>query len=235
MKLPTPTRKIKPRVDETTLMVNEIFYSIQGESSHAGRPCLFVRLTYCNLRCSYCDTEYAFYEGQPRQIDSLLAEIVDHPCPVVEITGGEPLLQPAVFPLMKALCEAGKTVLLETSGSRPLEKVDPRVIKIVDFKCPSSGMAGKNLESNVNCLSPRDEVKFVVGTREDFDWAVAFVEKHRLASRVGWILFSPVWGQLPPLQLTEWLLGEPRLRALPSVRLQLQMHKFIWPPDQRGV
>ena len=232
---PASTLNEKPRLDETTLMVNEIFYSIQGESSHAGRPCVFVRLTYCNLRCTYCDTEYAFYEGQPRDIEDLLQEVLQYPCPLVEITGGEPLLHPGVFPLMQRLCDAGKTVLLETSGSKSLEPVDPRVIKIVDFKCPSSGMAGKNLESNVTWLTPQDEVKFVVGTREDFDWSVAFILKHRLAERVNWILFSPVWGQQAPLSLAEWLLAETRLQTYPNIRLQLQLHKYIWSPDRRGV
>ncbi len=211
------------------LTVNEIFYSIQGESTHAGRPCVFVRLAYCNLRCSYCDTAYAFDEGTAKDVAEVIAEIRRHPATLVEVTGGEPLAQPDVHPLMTALCDRGFEVLLETGGSLAIDAVDPRVKRIVDFKCPSSGMMKKNLWGNAGHLRRGDEVKFVMGTREDFDWAVERVREHRLAERVT-VLFSPVFGELEPRLLAEWVLGLDL-----QVRMQLQMHKYIWEPTMRGV
>lgn len=211
------------------LIVNEIFYSIQGESTHAGRPCVFVRLAYCNLRCSYCDTAYAFNEGSEKNVEEVLSEIRRYSAHLVEVTGGEPLMQPDVHPLMTALCDLGYEVLLETGGSLDIEPVDGRVKRIVDFKCPSSGMAKKNLWRNAGLLRSGDEVKFVIGTREDFDWAVERVREHHLPERVT-VLFSPVFGELEPRLLAGWILS----LDLP-IRMQLQMHKYIWEPTARGV
>ena len=213
----------------TQLVVNEIFHSIQGESSHAGKPCVFVRLAYCNLRCSYCDTEYAFHEGTPLGIDEIVLKVQDYQCGLVEITGGEPLMQEGVQELMARLCNQGFEVLLETGGSLDISRVDKRVKRIVDFKCPGSGMAKKNLWSNVEWLRPGDEVKFVIGTREDFDWSVGVMSTYDLSSRCP-VLMSVVFGQLEPVMLAEWIL-ESRL----AVRFQLQMHKYIWAPETRGV
>lgn len=212
-----------------TLVVNEIFHSIQGESSHMGRPCVFVRLTYCNLRCSYCDTEYAFYEGKEMTIDGIMGVVRSYGCNLVEVTGGEPLWQENVHPLMKRLCDEGYEVLLETGGSLNIAPVDSRVKRIVDFKCPSSKMMKKNLWENVHYLNQSDEVKFVVGNREDYEWAKTMIEQHQICKRCP-VLMSVVFGELEPLQLAEWIL-EDRL----DVRFQLQMHKYIWNPETRGV
>jgi 7-carboxy-7-deazaguanine synthase len=211
------------------LVVNEIFYSIQGESTHAGRPCVFVRLAYCNLRCSYCDTAYAFHEGTTRSIDEILSEVRSYGCPLVEVTGGEPLFQPMVHELLRALCNNGFETLLETGGSLDITPVDPRVRRIVDFKCPGSGMEHRNLWSNVDALRRTDEVKFVVGSREDFDWAVERIRTYRLDERCV-LLFSPVFDVLSPVTLSGWI-----LEAHVPARLQLQLHKYIWHPETRGV
>lgn len=211
------------------LVINEIFHSIQGESSHAGRSCVFVRLTYCNLRCSYCDTEYAFHEGTEMAVGNIVQQVKSHECPLVEVTGGEPLLQEGVHELMTLLCNDGFEVLLETGGSLDISFVDPRVKRIVDFKCPSSGMMKKNLWSNVGQLRPIDEVKFVIGNREDFDWSVNAISEHGLQDRCP-VLMSVVFGVLEPVVLAEWIL-ESKLNA----RFQLQMHKYIWEPEARGV
>ncbi len=211
------------------LVVNEIFHSIQGESCHSGRPCVFVRLTYCNLRCSYCDTEYAFHEGVRMDVQEIIRRVRAYQCPLVEVTGGEPLVQRHSPELLQSLCDEGFEVLLETGGSLDISKVDPRVKRIVDFKCPGSGMEEHNLWSNVDCLSARDEVKFVIGDRDDFDWSVEKVRLHDLEDRCS-VLFSVVFGVLPPVHLAEWIL-EKKLR----VRLQLQMHKYLWQPEARGV
>lgn len=213
----------------TQLVINEIFHSIQGESSHVGRPCVFVRLAYCNLRCSYCDTAYAFTEGQPMEIDKIMLKVKSYGCRLVEVTGGEPLLQGGVHDLLTLLCADGFEVLLETGGSLDISRVDPRVKKIVDFKCPSSGMLGKNLWSNAEHLRPNDEVKFVIGNREDFDWSVNVIAQHDLLNRCP-ILMSCVFGTLEPVTLAEWIL-ESRL----TIRFQLQAHKYIWEPETRGV
>jgi 7-carboxy-7-deazaguanine synthase len=212
------------------LTVHEIFYSIQGESTLAGRPCVFVRLTACDLRCSWCDTPYAFYEGRKRSVDDVVADVERYGCPLVEITGGEPLLQEDVYPLMNALLGRGRTVMLETGGHRPISRVPREVVKIVDVKCPGSGEAARNDWTNLEALAPHDEVKFVISDRIDYEYAVDVVTRHDLARRAGAILFSPVHGVLEPKTLSEWMLAD----RVPA-RLQLQLHKYIWPPDTRGV
>jgi 7-carboxy-7-deazaguanine synthase len=212
------------------LTINEIFYSIQGEATRAGEPCVFVRLTACDLRCSWCDTAYAFYEGQKRTVEDVVAEVDRYGCALVEITGGEPLLQDDVYPLMEMLTRRGYTVMLETGGHRPMNRVPSQVIKIVDVKCPSSGEAHANCWENLAMLTPQDEVKFVVGNRVDYDFARDVIARHRLPSRVRAVLLSPVHGVLEPKTLSEWMLAD----HLPA-RLQLQLHKLIWPPGTRGV
>lgn len=211
------------------LVVNEIFFSVQGESSFAGRPCAFVRLTYCNLRCTYCDTEYAFYEGQKITIDQIVEKIESYPTDLVEITGGEPLLQKRVHPLITRLLDRGKTVLIETGGSIDVRPVDGRAILIYDVKCPSSGMADRNRWDNLTHLKSSDEIKFVIGSREDYEWARAKTQELDLHTKHT-VLFSPVWGALEPSRLAEWILQD----GLP-VRLQLQLHKLLWGPATRGV
>jgi len=212
------------------LTINEIFYSIQGESTRAGRPCVFVRLSACDLRCSWCDTPYAFHEGTKRSVDEVVAEVERHGCPLVEITGGEPLLQEDVYPLMDRLLACGLTVMLETGGHRPVTRVPPAVVKIVDVKCPGSGEADKNDWANLDRLSPHDELKFVVQDRADYEFARELIGRHALASRCAAILISPVHGVLDPKTLSDWMLAD----HLPA-RLQLQMHKYIWSPSTRGV
>ena len=212
------------------LTVNEIFHSIQGESTHTGRPCVFVRLTACDLRCSWCDTAYAFHEGRKMEIGEVLERVRAYGCPTVEITGGEPLLQPDVYPLMQRLLDEGHDVLLETGGHRSIADVPPGVARIVDVKCPASGEAAKNHWPNLDLLTTRDEVKFVIQDRADYEFASDVVRRHSLPERCGAVLFSPVHGVMDPKQLAEWILAD-RL----TVRLQLQTHKYIWSPDTRGV
>ena len=240
-----------------TLRINEIYLSVQGESTRAGLPCVFIRLTACNLRCSYCDTAYAFTEGREWTIQAVLdrvaelaqpyADCAGPRLPMVELTGGEPLLQPNAFKLMTALCDSDLTVLVETSGALDISRVDPRVHRIMDLKCPSSGESHRNRWQNLDHLRPSDEIKFVIGTEQDYAWAKEQLAHHQLAS-VCPILFSWVSPLLPhqkdaslksvpegqtPIsreQLVERILAD----AVPA-RFQLQMHKFIWPPDQRGV
>ncbi|MDA2933761.1 radical SAM protein [Acidobacteria bacterium AH-259-D05] len=212
-----------------SLIVNEIFFSIQGESTRAGDPCAFVRLAHCNLRCTYCDTEYAFHEGQKMSLEEIVDQVEGYPTDLVEITGGEPLLQAAVFPLIKRFLDDGKRVLIETGGSVDVRPVDPRAVLIYDIKCPDSGMMDKNLWENLSHLKPRDEIKFVVGSRRDYDWAKARVVQWDLGSRHT-VLFSPVWGRLDPRELAEWVLED----GLP-VRLQVQLHKILWGEGVRGI
>lgn len=212
------------------LTVNEIYQSVQGESTWAGLPCVFVRLTFCDLRCTYCDTEYAFYKGKKMELPDIVAEVLRFGCPLVEVTGGEPLLQPACLPLMALLCDAGLTVLLETSGAHDISGVDPRVHRIMDLKTPSSGECGRNLYANIACLALRDEVKFVIGSREDYEWARGQMREHDIAAKVKAVLFSPVFGKVAPADIVAWMLED----KLPA-RFQLQMHKFIWEPRARGV
>jgi 7-carboxy-7-deazaguanine synthase len=211
------------------LVINEIFHSLQGESTHAGRPCVFVRLTACDLRCLWCDTEYAFHEGTPREIEDIVAEVLAFGCDLVEVTGGEPLLQKDVHPLMTRLADAGLTVMLETGGHRDIADVDPRVLRIVDVKTPSSGEQHRMLESNFDALREGDELKFVVQDRTDFDFALDVVRTRSLEGRVP-LLFSPVHGKLEAAELARWML-DTGLRA----RLQLQLHKLLWPAALRGV
>lgn len=211
------------------MRVTEIFHSIQGESSFAGQPCVFVRLTGCPLRCTWCDTEYAFYGGQEAGVDDVVAKIASYGCRLVEVTGGEPLAQADAFPLITKLCDAGHTVLIETSGAADIAAVDPRAHVILDVKCPGSGMADRMYWPNVGKLAAKDEAKFVIADRKDYDWARDVIARHDLAARCT-VLMSPVFGRLEPRQLAEWVL-EDRL----PVRFQLQIHKFIWAPDMRGV
>lgn len=212
------------------LTINEIFYSIQGEATRAGEPCVFVRLTACDLRCSWCDTPYAFYEGSKRAVEDIVAEVERHRCHLVEITGGEPLLQDDVYPLMEELLDRGHTVMLETGGHRPLTRVPRDVIKIMDVKCPGSGEVDRNDWDNLAMLSRHDEVKFVVKDRVDYEFARDVIARHALPARVGAVLVSPVHGVLDPRIVSEWMLAD----HLPA-RLQLQLHKLIWPSDTRGV
>jgi 7-carboxy-7-deazaguanine synthase len=212
------------------LTINEIFYSVQGESSYAGRPCVFVRLTACDLRCTWCDTPYAFYEGRKRSVDDVMAEVEQFDCELVEVTGGEPLLQQDVYPLMERLLERGKTVLLETGGHRSTAGVPEPVVTILDVKCPGSGESARMEWDNLARLRPHDEVKFVVKDRQDYEYARATIADHQLAARVAAIHLSPVHGVLDPKTLSEWVLAD----RLP-VRVQLQLHKFIWSPETRGV
>jgi 7-carboxy-7-deazaguanine synthase len=211
------------------LKVNEIYFSIQGESSKAGLPCVFVRLTYCNLRCTYCDTEYAFYEGKDYTIEQILTEVKKYQCKLVEVTGGEPLVQEECNELMKTLCDDGYDVMLETGGSLPIKNVDSRVKIIMDLKCPSSGMIKKNLYENIDNIKSTDEIKFVIGSREDYEWCKEIIKKYDLTNKCD-VLFSVVFGELEPVMLVEWIL-EDKLK----VRFQLQMHKFIWDPAAKGV
>lgn len=212
------------------LTINEIFHSIQGESTHAGRPCVFVRLTACDLRCRWCDTPYAFHEGRKMSVDEVVADVEARGCPVVEVTGGEPLLQPDVYPLMQRLLEAGKTVLVETGGHRSIAQVPDGVVRIMDVKCPGSGEAARNDWSNLALLKPSDEVKFVIADRADYQFAREIVLREKLTERVAAVLFSPVHAELDARQLAEWVIAD-RL----EVRVQLQMHKYIWSPETRGV
>lgn len=242
-----------------SLVVNEVYISVQGESTWAGIPCVFVRLTACNLRCSYCDTAYAFTEGNRRPSEEIRQDVlklaapysgttaVGQRLPIVEFTGGEPLLQPAAARLMQRLCDDGFTVLVETSGAHDISKLDPRIRRIMDLKCPSSGEDGRNRLENLRHLRPTDEIKFVIGTREDYEWTKAMIREHRLAD-ICPLLCSWVSPLLPHQR-------DPSLKVVPAshtpiarkalvdaiiadalpVRFQLQMHKFIWPPDARGV
>ncbi len=211
------------------IKINEIYYSIQGESSKAGLPCVFIRLTYCNLRCSYCDTEYAFYEGTDFTIDEIIDKIKKFDCKLVEITGGEPLVQKESINLMKRLCDEDFEVMLETGGSLPINQIDKRVMIIMDLKCPSSKMMKKNNYDNINYLKPTDEVKFVIGTLEDYEWTKTIIEQYKLIEKCS-VLFSVVFDKLEPATLVNWIL-EDKLK----VRYQLQMHKIIWHPETKGV
>jgi len=222
------------------LRVNEIFHSIQGEGTRAGQRCVFVRLTGCHLRCTYCDTEYAFYEGEWMTLDAILRRVRTWSCPFVEVTGGEPLLQPAVYPLLNRLLGEFETVALETSGTLPIEHVDPRVVRLMDIKAPSSSESQRVHWPNIDHLTARDEVKFVIGTREDYEWSREAVRRYNLTQRCT-VLFSPVTnpepahdlllarGHLEPQQLADWIL-EDRL----DVRMNVQIHKYIWSAETRG-
>jgi len=212
------------------LKINEIYLSIQGESSKAGLLCVFVRLTYCNLRCTYCDTEYAFYEGKDFTVEQVIQKVNEFDCTLVEITGGEPLVQDEECRhLMKRLSDAGYEVMLETGGSLPIQGIDDRVKIVMDLKCPSSGMMKKNLYDNLNYLKSGDEVKFVIGSFEDYEWTRDIIKKYNLENRCI-LLLSVVFDKLEPVTLVQWMLKD-KIKA----RFQLQMHKYIWPPEMKGV
>ena len=211
------------------LVVHEIFASIQGESSYAGLPCTFVRTTGCHLRCGYCDTRHAFARGNLMSLDDICQQVAAQGLPMVEVTGGEPLLQRSTYCLLTRLCDAGLVVLLETSGGLDVAAVDPRVIKVIDIKVPSSGEAAANVWANLDILQPHDELKFVVGSREDYQWSRAQIAQRNLAQR-GNLLMGIVWGALTQQELAAWIVAD-RL----NVRMQLQLHKYIWDPDRRGV
>jgi 7-carboxy-7-deazaguanine synthase len=215
---------------DAVLTINEIFHSIQGESTHSGRPCVFVRLTACDLRCSWCDTPYAFTEGTKVSVDDVVERVEEYGCDLVEITGGEPLLQQDVYPLMRRLLDSGRTVMVETGGHRSIKDVPPEVVRIVDVKCPGSGESDKNHWENLDLLTPRDEVKFVIRDRADYEYARDVVARHHLVGRTAAVLFSPVHDVLPSRELAAWILAD----RLP-VRLQLQAHKYIWDANTRGV
>lgn len=210
------------------LRVTEIFFSIQGESTHVGRPCVFVRLAGCNLRCVWCDSEYTFTGGERIPIDEIVGRVKDFGCPLVEVTGGEPLAQAEAFTLIGRLCDEGLEVLIETSGSIDIRPVDRRAKIILDVKCPGSGEAEKNLWSNLDDLRPHDEIKFVIADHADYEWAKRIVEERRLDRWT--VLFSPVWGRLDLEPLASWILAD----RLP-VRLQTQLHKHVWGADVKGV
>lgn len=219
------------------MQVTEIFRSIQGESTYAGLPCIFVRLTGCNLRCVWCDTAYAFYGGKKTSVEEVMEAVraFSHSngrrqVNLVEITGGEPLLQKEVLPLMDRLLEEGYRVLVETSGERYIGNLPAPVVRVVDVKCPGSGEGDTFCMENLAVLAPHDQVKFVLADRRDYEWAREFLQQHPLQDKVAAVIFSPVFGQLQPRPLAEWILAD----GLP-VRLGLQLHKFIWHPDMRGV
>ena len=212
-----------------TLTVNEVFFSIQGEGTRAGLPCVFVRLTGCPLRCVWCDTAYAFHEGQRREEDALTAEIEAFPCRLVQVTGGEPLAQPAAFPFIEHLLDRGWQVLVETSGHILLDTLDRRAVAVMDVKTPGSGESHRMEWRNLELLKPTDELKLVILDRTDYEWSRDLVRERRLAERCT-VLFSAVHGQLDPGQLARWILDD----GLP-VRVQVQLHKYLWPGVERGV
>jgi 7-carboxy-7-deazaguanine synthase len=210
--------------------INEIYYSIQGEGTKAGEPCVFVRFTYCNLRCTYCDTKYAFYDGKEMSIDDIIDEVKNFNCNLVEITGGEPLVQKEdCLELMKKLCDLNYNVMIETGGSISISEIDRRVKIIMDLKCPSSGMEKKNLYDNINYLKSNDELKFVIGNREDYNWSKEIIKKYSLEEKCI-ILFSPVFDKIQPVEIVNWILKDNL-----KVRFQLQLHKYIWHPQTKGV
>lgn len=213
-----------------SLVIHEIYRSIQGETSFAGRPCVLVRLSGCNLRCRWCDTTQAFNGGTRMAREEVVQQALELATPLVLVTGGEPLLQPAAIPLLRDLCDAGKTVLLETSGERDISAVDPRVHRIVDMKAPGSGEVARNRYENLALLGQRDQLKFVLADREDYVWARALLDKDRVIGRVGEVLLSPVHGELDPRELVAWTLEDGL-----NVRVQLQLHKYIWGRDAQGV
>jgi 7-carboxy-7-deazaguanine synthase len=223
---------IEPRRrDElSSVVVKEIYLSLQGESSHAGKLCTFVRLTGCHLRCSYCDSEFAFRGGERMEVDQVIERVKALGAPMVEVTGGEPLLQPGVYPLMEKLLEAGFIVLLETSGAIDVRLVPPKVHKIVDLKTPSSGESDRNDYRVLDSMNENDELKFVIGSREDYEWSRRVIQERKLAQKPYGLLFSTVFGKLSPEALAGWVIDD----KLP-VRFQLQLHKFVWDPNARGV
>jgi len=219
-------------MNQSSIWVTETFLSIQGESTHAGRLCFFIRLAGCNLQCRYCDTQYSasLTDGKAESPDLLVVKAVSSDVDLVEITGGEPLTQPETIPLCEKLLDAGMTVLVETNGSMPVWELPEGVIRILDCKTPSSGESGSNLYKNYDFLTPADEIKFVIADREDYDFSCKIIREYDLSSKTPNLLFSPVWGRIAPRQLAEWMIAD-----RPPARLQLQMHKLIWGPDKTGV
>ena len=211
------------------LKVNEIYYSIQGESSYTGLPCIFIRLTYCNLRCTYCDSEYTFHDGNNMSINDILETIRQYSCKLVEVTGGEPLVQKECITLLKKLVDLDYEVLLETSGSLTIKDVPKQVINIIDFKCPSSGMKKKNHWDNINYLKPNDEVKFIIEDREDYEWAKIKIRQYNL-NKKSKILMSPSYNKIEEKEIVEWILKDNL-----NVKFQIQLHKIIWKDTDRGV
>jgi len=220
---------VRDKGDSSALVVNELYASVQGEGTRAGRPCTFVRLTGCGLRCSWCDTEYAFHEGERKTLDEVVAFVRAQGLPLVQLTGGEPLEQPGAFELIRRLEDEGFEVVIETGGHVDTSRVDPRAVLVIDVKCPGSGMEKRNLWSNFERLRPHDEIKFVVKDRADFDYALRAIEERSLDRNV--LLFSPVHGVLDPKDLAAWLVAA----RLENSRLNLQQHKYIWPAAERGV
>lgn len=211
------------------MRITEIFFSLQGESTFSGLPCVFIRTTGCNLRCTWCDTEYSFYGGVELTLDEILAKVASYDCKLVELTGGEPMLQKEIYELSSRLLAQGYTVLMETGGSLDLSQLDARVIKIVDLKCPGSGEEDKNYWPNLAVMQPHDQIKFVIKDRRDYEWSVAMMREHRLGERFQ-VLFSPVFNVMNYRTLAEWMLAD----HVPA-RFQVQLHKYIWPPEMRGV
>ena len=211
------------------LKINEIYYSVQGESTFMGKPCIFIRLTYCNLRCSYCDSEYTFHEGKDMSLKDIIKKIEEYPCNLVEVTGGEPLFQKNCVTLLSELVKRKYKVLLETSGSLSIENVPKQVINIIDFKCPSSKMEKKNLWDNINFIKDNDQIKFVIGNKEDYEWTKNKISEYNLDSKCE-ILLSPVYKKIEPKQIVEWILKDNL-----NVRFQMQLHKEVWPESVRGV
>jgi len=207
---------------EGLLKVTEIFYSLQGEARDAGRPTVFIRLTGCPLRCVYCDSEYAFYGGEWQNIDQIMEQVASYQTPYVCVTGGEPLAQKRCQDLLNRLCETGYRVSLETSGAMDVSQVDERISRVLDIKTPGSGETGRNLWSNLDVLSEHDQVKFVLCSRADYDWAMAEIRKRGLEQKLD-ILLSPAWGQVEPADLAQWVLNDHL-----NVRVQLQLHKLLW-------
>jgi 7-carboxy-7-deazaguanine synthase len=226
-----PDLQTDPRLLQA-LRLTEIYCSVQGESTWAGLPCVFVRLARCNLRCRWCDTTFSFYGGERHTLGAILDRVREFGVPLVELTGGEPLAQRECMPLAELLVEAGCTVLIETSGSLPIDALPEPVVRIMDLKCPDSGMCERNDWSNIDHLRPdRDEVKFVLASRRDYEWSRDIVRQYNLDQRCKAVLFSPVFGEIVPKEVVAWMLED----GLDRVRFQMQLHKFIWPPDERGV
>ena len=211
------------------LKINEIYYSIQGESSYMGKPCIFIRLTYCNLRCTYCDSEYTFHEGNDMSIDDIIDKIKKYSCKLVEVTGGEPLFQKNCINLLKKLVDLKYDVLLETSGSLSIENVPKEVVNIIDFKCPSSNMKKKNYWENIQFIKSEDEIKFVIGNKEDYDWAKEKINKYNLIDTCT-VLMSHIYKKIEPKTITKWILEDSL-----DVRFQIQLHKEIWEDKEKGV
>jgi 7-carboxy-7-deazaguanine synthase len=212
------------------LLVNEIFYSIQGESIYSGRPCIFVRLSGCNLRCTYCDTQYAYEKGEKMEIDHIIRKVSEFKCRWVEVTGGEPLIQSDTPMLVSKLLDNGYVVMMETNGSLDISRVDPRCIKVLDIKCPSSNESKKIDVKNLKKLRSKDQIKFVIGNHEDYTFAKNIISSHCPDFPGNRILFSPVYGKMPTNKLAEWILKDHL-----NVRLHLQIHKYIWPDKEKGI